>query len=64
MQPAFTNPSAAHQNQMRNWDYLALSLNLLGLSALFIVVSFIIGFLGTGSDLWRWLTDQGNVKET
>ena len=64
MQPAFTDPSAAHNQSMGNWDYLATSLNLFGLSVFFIIISFIIGFLGTGADLWRWLTDQNHAKET
>jgi len=65
MQPAFTDPSAAHKHQqMGNWDYLATSLNLFALSAIFIIASFIVGLLGTGSDLWCWLTDQSNAKET
>ena len=64
MQPAFTDPSIARNEQHGNWDYLAMSLNLFGLSFLFIIVSFFIGILGTGLDMWRWLTDTSNAKET
>lgn len=63
MQPAFTNPSVQNEPS-GNWDALALSLNLFGLSFLFIFVSCITGTLGAGMDIWRWLTDQNNAKET
>jgi len=64
MQPAFTDPSAARNEQYGNWDYLAISLNLFGLSIFFIICSFFIGILGTGRDTWRWLTDTNDAKET
>jgi len=64
MQPAFTDSTAPKDEQKGNWDALALALNFFGLSLLFIVVSFINGILGTGSALWRWLSDQNNAKET
>lgn len=59
-----SEPYIAQEHQQGNWDYLALSLNLFGLSILFITVSAVIGILGMGSDLWDWLMDNQDAKET
>jgi hypothetical protein len=59
-----SEPSIAQEQQQGNWDYLALSLNLFGLSILFIAVSIVIGILGTGSGLWDWLMDNQDATET
>jgi len=64
MQPAFTDSTVHKDEPKGNWDALALSLNLFGLSVLFIIASTIAGILGTVSVIWRWLTDQSNAKET
>jgi hypothetical protein len=61
-----TDPSTAQvDNSAMTWtDYLATSLNLFGLSILFIFASLAIGVIDTGSSIWGWLMDQCNATET
>ena len=58
------SPVAAHNDSMTWVDYLATSLNMFGLSFLFIIVSLLLGVVETGNSIWRWLMGQNDAEKT